>query len=340
MKHLPHSNGVYKVNMKRELKPKDIIKGIAISLIIILLVGFIYQRISNFIAKETLKPKVNYTRVDEKRLDYKMSGGGKYTIVFDGNIGANLNQWNKVVESLNVELNDVTTFVYNRKGYGYSDGGSKRTPKEQAMDLKILLRKAAAPPPYILVGEEYGSLVISNFVEAYPETVAGVVLVNPVVESEINSKEFKKDKRLEMVRRKVEKLGSEIGFTTILDKVNLDCKIYGFEDKIDDENILEEFNVHRTKSNYTEAVDNELSNLTSGENNSQYEGAFPGIPYYLVYKDGQESLINLGDKELTKCYKTTAESNFISIENPETIVTGIKQVIKQANDIEKKEKKQ
>ncbi|MDZ5010584.1 alpha/beta fold hydrolase, partial [Clostridium perfringens] len=145
---------------------------------------------------------------------------------------------------------DITTFVYNRRGYGYSDGGSIRTPKEQAEDLRILLRKSAAPSPYILVGEEYGSLVLTEFAKAYPDLVAGVVLVNPLVEDNINTDEFRKSLIVENIRRDIEKVGSSIGFTTLIYKLNLACDTEEFESKLDEIN-LEEFKVHRTKRDYT-----------------------------------------------------------------------------------------
>ena len=116
MKLLPNSNGLYKVNMKKELNPKEKVKKIITIILIILLVGFIYQRISNFIAKETLKERVDYVRVDDKRLDYRLDGEGKYTIVFDGNIGTNLNQWNEISDKLLSYYGDVATFTYNRRG--------------------------------------------------------------------------------------------------------------------------------------------------------------------------------------------------------------------------------
>ncbi|MDZ5010626.1 alpha/beta hydrolase, partial [Clostridium perfringens] len=85
MKLLPHSNGVYKVNMKNKLKPKDIIRNVVVGIGILITIGFLYQRISNFVAKEKLKQRVDYARVDDKRLDYRMSGERKYTVIFDGN---------------------------------------------------------------------------------------------------------------------------------------------------------------------------------------------------------------------------------------------------------------
>ncbi|NKF06443.1 alpha/beta hydrolase [Clostridium gasigenes] len=338
MKLLPHSNGVYKVNMRRKLKPKEIVKYVLIFITALILIGLIYQKTSDFVARETLKSKVDYTRVNDKRLDYILKGDGKYTVIFDGNLGGNLNQWTNITKELNKSNADVSTFVYNRRGYGYSDSGSKITPEEQAKDLKILLRKAGAPEPYILVGEEYGSLVLTNFAKLFPETIVGSVLINPIVEEEIKSEEYVKSNRIHKIRRKIEDIGSHIGFTSLLDAIKLDVKLEGFEDKLK-ESQLEEFNVQRTKANYTSAVDNELRSLMEGESNSQNPGVFEGKPYYLIAKDGQEGLQNLGSEELTKIHKTTCISNFISLEDEEATLIGIRDVIKEVNDIERKNKK-
>ncbi len=338
MKLLPNSNGLYKVNMKKELNPKEKVKKIITIILIILLVGFIYQRISNFIAKETLKERVDYVRVDDKRLDYRLDGEGKYTIVFDGNIGTNLNQWNEISDKLLSDYGDVATFTYNRRGYGFSDSGSIRTPKEQAEDLRLLLRKAAIPSPYILVGEEYGSLVLTEFAKAYPDLVAGVVLVNPLVEDEINTDKYQRSLIFERIRRNIESMGSVVGLTSLLDKVHLTCNTNEFEEKLDYRD-LEEFIVHRTKSSYNKAVNNEYKNITSGSNFSQEEGVFSGKPYYLIAKPGQEVLSKLGDESLTKIYNVDYEENIVSMYQPDSVITGIRQVIKQANEIERLEKK-
>ena len=334
MKLLPHSNGVYKVNMKKELNPKQKAKNISTVILIILVVGFVYQRIDNFITKETLKERVDYVRVDDKRLDYLLDGEGKYTVVFDGNIGSNLNQWNEISEKLTSDYGDVATFTYNRRGYGFSDSGSIRTPKEQAEDLRLLLRKAAIPSPYILVGEEYGSLVLTEFAKAYPDLVAGVVLVNPLVEDKINSEEYKRSMIFQKFRRNIESIGSGVGLTTLLDKFNLDCNTDEFEAKLGERG-LAEFKAHRTKANYTKAVNNEYKNITSGNNFSQEEGVFSGKPYYLIAKPGQEVLAKLGDEDLTKVYNVDYEENIVSMYEADTVISGIRQVIKQANEIER-----
>lgn len=335
MKLLPYSNGVYKVNMKSKKDIKEILKIIFISIIVIFLLGFIYQKISNFIANETLKERVDYTRVDEKRLDYLLEGSGsKYTIIFDGNLGNNLNQWDGIVEEVLENYDDVSTFVYNRRGYGFSDSGSLRTIKEQAEDLRILLRKSGAQAPYILVGEEYGSLVLTEFAKSYPDLIAGVVLVNPLVEEEMKLDNFKKETRSELIRSKIEKIGSSFGLTALLDKLNLSLDTTEFESNLSEED-LEEFLIHRTKKNYTKAVNNEFLNIVEGENTAQVEGVFKDKPYYLIAKNNQISLKNLGSENLTTINEIESDNNIITYSHKDSIITAIKSVIKSANEIER-----
>ena len=189
-----------------------------------------------------------------------------------------------------------------------------------------------------MVGEEYGSLVLTEFAKAYPDLVAGIVLVNPLVEDVINTDSYRRSLFFERIRRNIEALGSEVGLTTLLDKLNLTCNTDEFEAELG-ERELDEFKVHRTKSSYNNAVKNEYKNITSGNNSSQEEGVFSGKPYYLIAKPGQEVLSNLGDENLTKVYSVNYEENIISMYEPDTVITGIRQVIKQANEIERLQKK-
>ena len=336
MKLLPHSNGVRKVNMKKKKNLKEKLKLVALTLIGILLVGYIAQRWSNFVAKETLKARVDYTTVDDIRMDYRVSGEGEYTIVFDGAMGTNLEGWNSVVEEL--ESDQVQTFVYNRRGYGYSGGGLSVTPEEQAEDLKILLRKAGMPEPYILVGEEYGSLVVTSFAENFKESVAGVVLIDPINENEIGSKENNISQLVTRIRRKIESLGSNIWLTELLDKLNWDVNLNDYENGLEGDELIE-FRTQRTKSNYTTAIYNELTNVIKGKSNSQKEGVFKDIPYFLLTKNENDNLAKLGDEELTSVHISTIEKDFLAINDTENVVNAIRQIIKKLDNIKIMERK-
>ena len=326
MKLLPYSNGLRKVSMKKNRTPKEVAKLILIIVGIFLLVGFVYQKISNFIAKETLRQRVDYTTVDDRRMDFRLEGEGNYTVVFDGDIGGNLEQWTPVVDELSDD--NVSTFVYNRRGYGYSDSGSERTPEEQAQDLKILLRKAGAPEPYILVGEGYGSLVLTSFAEQFKDSVAGVMLINPLDESYIGTKDYNKKQIITKLRRKIEKVGSSFGLTELLDKLNLDVSLDDFESSLSGEE-LDEFKTQRTKTKYTTAVYNEMNVLSKGLSDSQKVGVFTGMPYYLMTSFDNDNLKNLGDESLTKVYKTETTSTFSGLNNTENVVNGIRYIVKE-----------
>ncbi|MBM6859123.1 alpha/beta hydrolase [Clostridium saudiense] len=326
MKLLPYSNGLRKVSMKKNRTPKEVAKLILIIVGIFLLVGFVYQKISNFIAKETLRQGVDYTTVDDRRMDFRLEGEGNYTVVFDGDIGGNLEQWTPVVDELSDD--NVSTFVYNRRGYGYSDSGSERTPEEQAQDLKILLRKAGAPEPYILVGEGYGSLVLTSFAEQFKDSVAGVMLINPLDESYIGTKDYNKKQIITKLRRKIEKVGSNFGLTELLDKLNLDVSLDDFESSLSGEE-LDEFKTQRTKTKYTTAVYNEMNVLSKGLSDSQKVGVFTGMPYYLMTSFDNDNLKNLGDESLTKVYKTETTSTFSGLNNTENVVNGIRYIVKE-----------
>lgn len=332
MKFLPHSNGVYKISTRKKLNKTEILKLTSIILVAILVVGFIAQRINNFVVKETMKQRVDYVRVNNERFDYVLEGSGDFTVVFDNSMGANLNQWDGVVEELKDE--GVTTFTYNRSGYGFSDSTDRRTIEEQASDLKILLRKAAIPEPYILVGEQYGSLVLTEFAKLYPESVAGVVLVNPPVQEELASKEVSKKYRGLKYRNKIEKFGSNFALTLLLDKIGLDYEFNDFEQSLDEED-LDEYRKHRVEGDYNKAISNELKTFTSGEVNVQAPGVFSGKPYYLIHSGTNEKLVALGDEHLTESIKTTIDSDFIAIKDSERVANGIKTVLKEARRIER-----
>ncbi|MGL4773893.1 MAG: alpha/beta fold hydrolase [Clostridium sp.] len=338
MRLLPESNGLYKVKKKSNLTKKDIFKRIAIGLAIVIGTGFLFQTVGNFIGNEKVRARLGYGRVDGKKLEFKTKGGGDYSVIFDGALGANLYEWEDVVKQFNSQMG-VTAFTYNRRGYGFNDGGDRRTPEQQAEDLRNLLKKAGVYPPYILVGEEYGSVVLTNFAKLYPEEVAGVVLINPITQELVNSGELKKSVRGKYLKSKLEFLGSYVGVTSLMNKFGLATEVEGFEEAIP-EGALAEYKVHKTKTNYRQAITNELKNLYKGESTGQEEGMFKDIPFYVISHSEDEAIKNLGSEELTTFYHIKEDNPLISVSNTEEVLNGIQKVLKEARRIEKRKKGQ
>ena len=84
--------------------------------------------------------------------------------------------WSSVTPSLAAS---TRVCWYSRFGTGDSDQPSKpQTFSSQARDLDALLRAAAEPGPYLVVGHSYGGAVAVTFASLFPESVRGLVLID------------------------------------------------------------------------------------------------------------------------------------------------------------------
>ena len=332
MKLLAHSNVVHKLE-KDKVSKRKIFKKIVIFLVALFLFGIVAQIITNFIDGERLKSRFKYGRIDGKKIEYKFKSGSDYTVVFDGTLGNNMYEWDGICKTL--EDKKTSTFIYNRRGYGFNDGGEVRTPEDQAKDLKLLLRKAGASEPYVLVGEEYGSLVLTNFIKLYPKSVAGVVLVDPISEDVIKTSEFKESIKSKYYRSKFEVIGTNFSLTSVLSKMGITIENEVFKEHLG-ENELSEFSSFENKKNYKEAVSNELRNLYEGASNSQENELLKGIPFYLITSNEKDPAIKLGEQAYTTIYKKESSDSPVSLLDPDIIVNGVNSVMKDAKKLSNK----
>lgn len=69
--------------------------------------------------------------------------------------------------------------TYDRAGFLWSDPAPPgRSLDDRVADLHALLKGAEVPTPYVLVGHSLGGLLLRRFARAYPDLVAGLVLVD------------------------------------------------------------------------------------------------------------------------------------------------------------------
>ncbi|MGK7957567.1 MAG: alpha/beta fold hydrolase [Crocosphaera sp.] len=101
-------------------------------------------------------------------------GEGEMTVVFDHSLGG--------IEGyfLIEEIAKITqVFIYDRPGYGWSDSSPKqRCSQEIVYELDQLLQKAGVSPPYLLVGDSFGSYNVRLYAYYFPEKVSGIILTD------------------------------------------------------------------------------------------------------------------------------------------------------------------
>jgi len=123
--------------------------------------------------------------IEGRALRLVCSGEGTPTVVIDQGQGLSIERSLSQTQSIGwakvfLEIRTVTrVFMHDRAGLGGSDAASKpRTSLDMVNDLRLALRDARVPPPYILVGHSVGGLNVRVFANLYPDEVFGIVLVD------------------------------------------------------------------------------------------------------------------------------------------------------------------
>jgi pimeloyl-ACP methyl ester carboxylesterase len=120
--------------------------------------------------------------VGTHRLHLRCAGDGSPTVVFDAALGGSSLSWSLVHPAV---ARMTRACTYDRAGFGWSEAGPlPRTAGRIADELYHLLRRAAVPRPYVLVGHSYGGLVMRLMAARHSEDVAGLVLIEPAIPEE------------------------------------------------------------------------------------------------------------------------------------------------------------
>ena len=97
-------------------------------------------------------------------------------VVLEAGIAASSVSWSLVQPEI---ARFTRVCSYDRAGLAWSEYTAvPRTMGALVSELRSLLRHAAIPPPYILVGHSFGGVIIRAFARAHPQEVAGLVFVD------------------------------------------------------------------------------------------------------------------------------------------------------------------
>ena len=129
---------------------------------------------------QTPSPPGRLVDVGGQRLHVNCTGTGSPTVIFESGTGDASTIWALVQPRVSAFTRACS---YDRAGYAWSDPGRlPRTFAQLSLELHTALCRANVAPPYVLVGQSYGGLVVRGFAERYPDDVAGMVLVDAAPE--------------------------------------------------------------------------------------------------------------------------------------------------------------
>ncbi|MGK7922542.1 MAG: alpha/beta fold hydrolase [Trichodesmium sp.] len=138
----------------------------------------LYQAITCYLENQKLPPGKLFD-VGGYRLHLYSVGETNPTIILDHSLGGIEGYF--LVEKL-AKLGRVC--IYDRAGYGWSEHSPHpRTSRQILEELDTLLTQAKIQPPYILVGNSFGSYNVRLYAHRFPEKVMGMVLTDGLHET-------------------------------------------------------------------------------------------------------------------------------------------------------------
>jgi pimeloyl-ACP methyl ester carboxylesterase len=103
-------------------------------------------------------------------------GSGSPTVLLEAGFGADTFSWRDVQPEVS---RSTRACAYDRAGTGNSVASpGVRDARDEIADLRRLLGRARAGPPYVLVGHSYGGVLARVFAHLYPTETAGLVLID------------------------------------------------------------------------------------------------------------------------------------------------------------------
>lgn len=131
---------------------------------------------------------IQYIETQNHKTAYHIFGNGKIDTVIEMGLGAVMGEWWHIAESLAAEH---TVLLYERAGIGSSEPSEMtRTPSHIADELMTLLGQLPHEEKLILISHSQGGLYVQQFTRSYPDTVKGLILLDPLSADDNSYKTF------------------------------------------------------------------------------------------------------------------------------------------------------
>lgn len=127
---------------------------------------------------------------------FKIVGKEPVKFVVEMGLGACVEEWNALSQCLK---DHGGVLLYERAGTGKSQpGGADRTPRMIAEELHTMLESINHDAKIIIIAHSQGGIYAQQYIRMYPETIAGVMLIDPlsardsVFKEQLSKKEYAK----------------------------------------------------------------------------------------------------------------------------------------------------
>lgn len=139
------------------------------------LLGALYQGFSVAVEARRYMAPGRLVNVDGRQMHINCSGSGSPTVVLESGLGRYSLDWIYVQPEV-AQFTRVCS--YDRAGYGWSEYTAvPRTAANISGELERLLNQSGERPPYILVAQSLGGIIVRNFALRRRDAVVGMVLL-------------------------------------------------------------------------------------------------------------------------------------------------------------------
>ena len=149
----------------------------AIVIVVVVAAALIGERMCEARDRHRYPPPGRIVDIGGRRIHLHCQGDAPGpTVVIEQGVASPSIVW-RPVEAAIAKFARVCT--YDRAGFLWSDPAAPgRSLDDRMADLHALLKRAEVRAPYVLVGHSFGGLLLRRFARAYPDLVAGLVLVD------------------------------------------------------------------------------------------------------------------------------------------------------------------
>jgi pimeloyl-ACP methyl ester carboxylesterase len=136
----------------------------------------IYQRMADAHDRRRFPPPGEMVQTGDGRRHLLVLGSGSPTVVIVPALASTVMEWVPVQRAISAH---TRVAVYERAGTGWSDPPRRWvTMDTMTAELRAVLDGAGIEPPYVLAGHSIGGIIARRFQARYPETVAGMLLID------------------------------------------------------------------------------------------------------------------------------------------------------------------